>query len=245
MRLQGKRVLITGGGTGIGRAIAQRFIEEGALVLITGRREEKLIEVAKELSPISIYAADLTEPEGPAKILEAAVRELGGLEVLINNAGVFQPGPIDASDDSIYDHQFDTNVKAVYRMSRAALKELRKGAGANIVNIGSVLSLIAIPGTSVYAASKGAVAQITRSFAAELGPEGIRCNCVCPGLIQTDLTDFMVTDPDFVEQNLPAYPLGRFGKTVDIANACVFLASEEANWITGAILPVDGGYTAR
>ncbi|MCB9782776.1 MAG: SDR family oxidoreductase [Candidatus Omnitrophica bacterium] len=245
MRLKEKRAIITGGGTGIGESIAQRFAEEGAKVLITGRREDKLMEAAKGNPNIRILSADLTAPEGPKEIVDAAVETLGGIDILVNNAGAFEAIPIEESDDGVYDRQFEVNVRGLYRMSQAALPELKKNVGANIVNIGSILSFIGIPGTSVYAASKGAVAQITRSFAVEVGGQGIRCNCVCPGLVHTDLTDFMISDPEFVKENLPAYPIGRFGKTVDIGNACVFLASEEAAWITGVILPVDGGYTAR
>ena len=245
MRLKDKRAIITGGGTGIGKSIVQRFVDEGAKVLITGRREARLKETAEGFDGVSVLAADLTAADGPERIVETAARELGGIDILVNNAGVFEPASVDESDESFFDRQFDTNVKGLYRISRAALPELRNNEGANIVNIGSILSFIAIPGTSVYAASKGAVAQITRSFAVDLGPEGIRCNCICPGLIHTELTDFMVGDPEFVKENLPAYPIGRFGATDDIGNACLFLASDEASWITGAILPVDGGYTSR
>jgi len=245
MRLRGKRAIITGGGTGIGKSIARRFVEEGAKVLIVGRREQRLREAAEGLEGVSVFAADLAAEDGPDQIVSAANRSLGGVDILVNNAGIFEPGSIEETSDEVFDRQMDTNVRALYRMSRAVLPELRRNPGANIVNVGSILSFIGIPGTSAYAASKGAVAQITRSFAVDLGPEGIRCNCVCPGLVHTELTDFMVSDQAFVEANLPAYPIGRFGKTEDIGNACVFLASEEAAWITGAILPVDGGYTAR
>ena len=245
MRLKDKRAIITGGGTGIGKSIAQGFAEEGAHVLITGRRETPLKQVADGQARVSFLAADLTSEEGPRQIVEAAVAELGGVDILVNNAGVFETGAIDDFDEEIYNRQFDTNVRGLYRMTQAALPELRKREGGNIVNIGSILSFVGIPSTSVYAATKGAVAQLTRSFAVDLGPEGIRCNGICPGLIHTDLTDFMIGDPEFVKQNLPAYPIGRFGKTEDVANACVFLASDEASWITGVLLPVDGGYTAR
>lgn len=245
MRLKGKRAVITGAGTGIGKSIVRRFVEEGATVLLTGRRRDKLEESADGRPNALVFPADLTAPEGPDQIVAAALEGMGGIDILVNNAGVFETASIDDSDEASYDRQFDTNVKGLYRMSRAALPALRKGDGPNIINIGSILSFIAIPGTSVYAASKGAVSQITRSFAVDLGPEKIRCNCICPGLIHTDLTDFMITDPEFVENNLPAYPIGRFGGTDDVAAACLFLASDEASWITGVILPVDGGYTAR
>jgi meso-butanediol dehydrogenase/(S,S)-butanediol dehydrogenase/diacetyl reductase len=245
MRLSGKRVIITGGGTGIGKAITQRFVEEGAKVLITGRRKDRLEEAVQGLANAIVYPADLTSKEGPTQIVQEAITQMGGVDILVNNAGVFDAIPFSETSEDIYDRQFETNVRGVYRLCQAALPHLHGTRDANIINIGSILSFIAIPGTSAYAAAKGAVAQITRSLAVELGEAGIRCNCVCPGLVHTELTDFMVTDEEFVKTNIPAYPLGRFGTTVDIANACVFLASEEAGWITGVILPVDGGYTAR
>jgi NAD(P)-dependent dehydrogenase (short-subunit alcohol dehydrogenase family) len=245
MRLSGKRAIVTGGGSGIGQAIARLFAQEGAQVLITGRRQEPLLATASESDRILTQAVDLTSEEGPKQLVNEAKKVLGGLDILVNNAGVFDALPLEETTQDIYRKEFDTNVRAVYRLSQEALPLLREGKGPNIVNLGSILSYIGIPGTSAYAATKGAVLQISRVLAVELGPEGIRCNCVCPGLIRTDMTESMMEDPDFVKENLPTYPLGRFGEVEDVAHACLYLASDEASWINGVVLPVDGGYTAR
>lgn len=245
MRLEGKRAIITGGGSGIGQAIAVLFAREGAQVLISGRRKEPLEAVASGSDRILTFPVDLASEKGPKQLSDEANKVLGGLDILVNNAGVFDAVPLEETSDDIYRKEFETNVRAVYRLTQEALPLLREGASPNIVNIGSILSFIGIPGTSVYAATKGAVLQISRVLAVELGPQGIRCNCVCPGLIRTEMTQSMFDDPEFVKENLPTYPLGRFGEVEDVANACLYLASDEASWITGVVLPVDGGYTAR
>jgi NAD(P)-dependent dehydrogenase (short-subunit alcohol dehydrogenase family) len=243
MRLLNKRAIITGGGTGLGKAMALRFAEQGAEVLIAARRTDPLQATADLSDRIHFVSADLCSPEGPEQIMKEAGRVLGGLDVLVNNSGIFHSHPIEQMPHDLYDQSFDVNVKGLYRMTQAALPELRKGKGANIINISSVVGLIGISNLTCYSATKGAVIQITRSLAAELGPEKIRVNCVCPGLVRTELTDAMVKDKSFLERVLPDYPLGRFGEPDDVAHACVFLASDEAAWLTGVILPVDGGYT--
>jgi 3-oxoacyl-[acyl-carrier protein] reductase len=244
MRLRDKRVIVTGGGSGLGKAITTRFAEEGAQVLISARRSSPLASVAAVSDRIHPFPADLTAPDGPAMIVEEAVRVLGGIDILVNNSGVFYATPIEETSEQTYDHLFEVNVKGLYRMTQAALPELRKGCEPNIVNIGSIVGMVGIPAVSAYSATKGAVAQITRSLAAELAPQKIRVNCVCPGLVVTELTADLVNSPEFLQKNLPAYPLGRFGEPDDIAWACVFLASSQASWCTGVILPVDGGFTS-
>jgi len=245
MRLKNKRALITGGGTGIGKAIATRFADEGAKVVITGRRMAKLEETAAASENILSLVADIATEDGPSAIIAETVSRLGGIDILVNNAGLFDAISIDDSTDEVFDREFSTNVRGLFRLTRSALPELRKGTGPNIVNIGSILSFVGVANTSVYCGTKGAVVQFSRSMAVELGSEGIRCNCVCPGLIRTELTEGLMADQEFLDQILPDYPLQRFGETMDVAKACLFLASEEASWLTGVVLPVDGGYTAR
>ncbi len=244
MRLQGKKAVITGGGSGIGKAIALRFAEQGAQVLIAARRSERLAETARLSPRIDWVSVDLTAPEGPQQLVQAAAEKLGGIDVLVNNSGIFLAETIEKTPDDLYDKLFAVNVKALYRLTQAALPVLRKSSAPAIVNIGSIVALAGLAQTTCYSATKGAVVQITKSLAVELGSEKIRVNCVCPGLIHTELTDQMMSDPDFAKMALPAYPLGRFGEVDDIAYACVYLASDEASWLTGVILPVDGGYTA-
>jgi NAD(P)-dependent dehydrogenase (short-subunit alcohol dehydrogenase family) len=245
MRLAGKRVIITGGGTGIGKAIALRFVEQGARVLISARREEPLRATAALSDRISCYSADLTAPDSPQKIVAEAVRIMGGLDVLVNNSGVFVAYPLEKTSPEHYEKLFNVNVKGLYRLTEAALPELRKGNGPNILNISSIVGLIGISHVSLYSATKGAVNQITRALAVELAPEKIRVNCVCPGLIHNELTESLIQDEEFSRKALLDYPLGRFGECDDVAHACVYLASDEAAWMTGVLLPVDGGFTAR
>ncbi len=243
MRLADKRAIITGGGSGIGKAIAHRFSEQGCEVLITSRRSDRLEETAAQSERIHAFPADLTAPDGPASIVEEAVRLLGGTDILVNCSGLFTVQALEKTTGELYDQLFDVNVKGLYRMTQAALPELRKGKGANIINIGSTAGLIGIRKNSLYSATKGAVIQLTRSLAAELARDKIRVNCVCPGLVHTELTTELIHNPDFVAQVLPDYPVGRFGVPDDVAYACVYMASDEAAWLTGVILPVDGGYT--
>jgi NAD(P)-dependent dehydrogenase (short-subunit alcohol dehydrogenase family) len=243
MRLAGKRAIVTGGGSGIGKAIALLFAQQGCEVLITARRPAPLEATSVLSERIYGFSADLTSPDGPNQIVTEAVKALGGVDILVNNSGLFQAPGIDKSSEDLYDKLFAVNVKGLYRMTQAALPELRKGTGANILNIGSIVGLIGIRNTSLYSATKGAVIQITRSLAAELAAEKIRVNCVCPGLVRNELTEELTSNPDFVKHALPAYPIGRFGEPEDVAYACLYLASEEASWLTGVILPVDGGYT--
>ncbi|MCG3197514.1 MAG: Dihydroanticapsin 7-dehydrogenase [bacterium] len=243
-RLKDKRIIVTGGGSGLGKAIALRSAEQGAKVLITARRAARLEATAKLSDQIHYVSADLTSEEGPQNVVEEAVKVLGGIDVLVNNSGIFISPPIEETPMELYDKLFNVNVRGLYRMTRAALPELRKGNGPNIINMASIVGLIGIPNVTCYSATKGAVIQITRSLAAELGPEKIRVNCVCPGLVRTELTEEMMKDESFLKQILPNYALGRFGVPDDVAHACVYLASDEAAWLTGVVLPVDGGYTA-
>jgi NAD(P)-dependent dehydrogenase (short-subunit alcohol dehydrogenase family) len=251
-RLSGKVALITGGGTGIGRAIALAFAREGASVAVVGRRLEKLKEVAREIEKQGGAAIALECDVTRARDAERAVREtaekLGKLNVLVNNAGTLSVSTVDSISEEEWDRVMTVNVKGPFLMSRAALKEFRKARGGAIVNIGSVLGLVAMKDRAAYCASKGGVTMLTKAMALDHAHENVRVNCICPSIVETELVKGLFDDSEqgqrLRKSRVGAIPLGRFGKPVDVAELAVFLASEESSWITGAAIPLDGGLTA-
>jgi len=251
-RLAGKVALITGGGTGIGRAIAVAFAREGATVALAGRRLEKVEEVAKEIKKQGSSAIALQCDVIRAKDAERAVSEtakkFGKLNVLVNNAGTLSVSTVDTISEDDWDRVMTVNVKGPFLMSRAALKEFRKAGGGAIVNIGSVLGLVAMKDRAAYCASKGGVTMLTKAMALDHAHENVRVNCICPSIVETELVKGLFDDSEqgkrLRQSRMGTIPLGRFGKPVDVAELAVFLASEESSWLTGAAIPLDGGLTA-
>lgn len=253
MRLADKIALVTGGGTGIGRAIATVFSKEGARVAITGRRKGLLEETLSKLNQkgkkaISIQG-DVSKAEDAKRMVAETVKAFGGLNILVNNAGVvYKDGGTTECQEEGWDTTMDINVKGMYLMSKCAAPELVK-TGGNIVNIASVLGLVGSPRSIAYCASKGAVVNLTRSMALDLAPKKVRVNCICPGAVDTPMYQSWIRkygDPEEVEKKmLEDYPLSWVGRPEDIAYAALYLASDQANWVTGIALPVDGGFTAR
>ncbi|HML96634.1 MAG TPA: SDR family oxidoreductase [Thermodesulfobacteriota bacterium] len=251
---EGKSVLITGGGTGIGKATALEFAREGAAVLITGRREEKLAETAREAGAeglgILFTVSDVSSEEKCRKAVELAVRETGGLDILFNNAGVLIPGPVHETTASAWETTFDTNVRGTWLMSKFAIPHMLSRGRGWIVNNASIVGLKGFAGLPAYAASKGAVIQLTRSMALEYSSRGINVNAVCPGTTMTPLVTegFMKRVPDpgegmrFMES---LHPMGRLALPEEVARAVLFLCDERVGFVTGAALPVDGGWCAR
>lgn len=249
MRLHGKSAIVTGAGSGIGRAIAVAMAREGARVALVGRRRELLEEVALEIGPEAIVCiGDVRSLEDVQRIVKQSAETLGGIDVLVNNAGVLHGGTAESLTDEQWDRTFDVNVKAVWRMSREVLPWMRKAGGGSIVNISSVLGLIGARNRVAYSASKGAVTLLTKSMAMDHAHEGIRVNCICPGIVETEMVADVIEhapNPEEARRVREAlHPMGRFGQPADIVGMAVFLASDEAKWITGAAMPVDGGYTA-
>ena len=251
-RLSGKVALITGGGTGIGRAIALAFAREGASVALAGRRLEKVKEVAKEIEKQGGAALALECDVTRSKDAERAVREtakkLRKLNVLVNNAGTLSVSTVDSISEEDWDRVMTVNVKGPFLMSRAALKEFRKAGGGAIVNIGSVLGLVAMKDRAAYCASKGGVTMLTKAMALDHAHENVRVNCICPSIVETELVKGLFDSSDqgqrLRKSRMGTIPLGRFGKPVDVAELAVFLASEESSWLTGTAIPLDGGLTA-
>lgn len=240
-RFEGKVAVVTGGGTGIGLATAEQFIEQGAKVVVTGRREEPL-EKLKERFPESVeyISADVTTVEGQKAIVNFAKEKFGGIDVLVNNAGAHIMKPLsDTSQDEI-SQLYSVNVFAPLGLTRAALPLLSKRKGS-VVNVSSVVGQAAMANNSVYGSTKAAVDYATRSLAMELGPEGVRVNAVAPGLTRTPMAEPFLNDEQMVGMMVGMTPMGRLGEPGEVAQAIAYLASSDAGWVTGQILKSSGG----
>ncbi len=251
-RLTGKVALVTGAGTGIGRACALLFAREGAGVAVAARRAEPLATVAAEMAKAGgetlAVQCDVTQVRQVQDAMRAIVGRFGRLDVVVNNAGALIAATAEETSDAEWDRIIDVNVKGTFLVSRAALPELRKTGGGSIINIGSILSLVGMKKRAAYCAAKGGVLLLTRAMALDHAHERIRFNCICPGLVETELIRGLFTGtPEreaLLRQRIEQIPLGRVGQPEDVARLAVFLASEESSWITGAALSVDGGFTA-
>lgn len=242
MKFDGRAVLVTGGGTGIGRAIARAFAAAGARVAVGGRRAERLEEVARELGDRGLAVpGDVSRPGASARIIDAVTSALGGLDVLVNNAGAYPRGPLASASDQDLWGAFSTNVIAPMALIRDAIPALRSGPGV-VVNIGSTVARLAKPDMAAYTTSKLALEQATRALAVELGPLGIRVNCVAPGMTATDMMAHLRADPSVLQQYLAATPLGRMGDPDDIARVVLAVASDEFSWVTGQVIQCSGGF---
>jgi len=251
-RLAGKTALITGGGTGIGRACALLFAREGARVAVAGRSAEPLRAVVAEIERAGGQAlaatCDVTQAQQVERAVRATVERFGALNVLVNNAGVLALGSVEQTPESEWARVLGVNLTGTFLVSRAALPELRKAGGGSIVNISSLYGLIGLKNRAAYAASKGGVTQLTRSMALDHAHEGIRVNCVCPAIVETEMIQqVFANQPDpaaLRRQRIEQIPLGRMGRPEDVAQLALFLASDESLWMTGAALPLDGGLSA-
>ncbi len=249
-RLAGRVAFITGAGSGIGAACALRFAEEGAVVAGFDLREESEEDwrEAMRVAPASSFACgDVRDEAAVRAAIEGAVGAHGGIDIVVSSAGVAGGGPVHLLDADDWDHVMDVNLKGTYLVARHAIPALLNRGRGSIVNIASVEGLEGFMGGSVYNASKGGVVLLTKNMAIDYARSGIRVNAVCPGFIETPLFRSVFAHEGaraFQEQVREAHQLGRFGRPVEIANAVLFLASDEASFITGVALPVDGGYTA-
>ena len=251
-RLASKVAFITGAGTGIGRACAELFAREGARVALAGRRREPLESTARGIHEAGGEAlavtCDVTQAAQVEQAMAATVSRFGRLDVLVNNAGALLVADAAETSEEEWDRLMDVNLKGPFLVSREAVKQMRRNGGGAIVNIGSVLGLVAMPKRAAYAASKGGLVLLTKAMALDHAAESIRVNCICPSIVDTELVQGLFAtqaDPEAARRaRAQAIPLGRFGQPVDVAQLAVFLASDESSWITGAAIPVDGGLTA-
>jgi len=225
MRLAGKTIVITGAASGIGAATLLLCRAEGAIAI-----------------GLDLAGADRVCDVADADSVRSAFAGIETIHGLVNSAGIAVRHPVDQQDEAGWDAVFDVNVKGAYLCSREALP--RMGAGAGIVHLSSVVGLIGVRNRAAYSASKGAILSLTRNMALDYAGRGIRVNCLCPGFTRTGLTRGIFADPDRKARIEAMHPLGRMGEPEDIARAALFLLSEDAGWITGVALPVDGGFTA-
>jgi meso-butanediol dehydrogenase/(S,S)-butanediol dehydrogenase/diacetyl reductase len=248
-RLNDKTAIVTGAGSGIGRACAIAFAGEGARVALVGRRRDRLDEVARPLGDSAlVLPADVSKSDEIKRVIEQTTKHFGGVNVLLNNAGVLHIGTVEQISEAQWDETFNINVRGLWLLSRAVLPAMRKSGGGSIINMASVLGINGAANRASYAPSKGAVVLLTKCVAIDHGQENIRVNAICPSFVETDLTAAVIkraADPKSVRaERIRVHPIGRLGKPEDIAGLAVYLASDESSWVTGAVFPVDGGYLA-
>jgi len=243
-----KNVIVTGASSGIGRATVERFLRDGNNVALVGRREKTLREVAvshgEPGGKAIVIAADLSDEPQTEDCIARAVEALGGLDVLVNAAGILKSGRIEDTSLDLWDEMMNINLRSVFHMMKCALPHLERSRG-NIVNVSSVTGPRSFPGVLAYCVSKAAVDQLTRCAALELAAKGVRVNEVNPGVVVTQLHRAGGMNEDayaaFLEHSKTTHPLGRVGRPDEVADLIYFLASDQAGWITGATVSIDGG----
>ncbi|MFP4137260.1 MAG: SDR family NAD(P)-dependent oxidoreductase [Halomonas sp.] len=247
MRMKGKHVIVTGGASGIGLASVERCLEEGADAVIADLAEGEGAARAAALDDryagrCLFKACDVTDTAQVDRLFEETVAELGGVDAVFNNAGIGGICPTDEVSDEEYLKVIDINLNGVFRVARAALRVMYRQGSGSIVNCASILGVFGQSQTAAYTAAKGGVVNMTRTLAIEAAPKGVRVNAIGPGYIDTPLLEAL--DDDMLQGLIGLHPIGRLGRPEEIANAFLFLASDEASFVTGAHLLVDGGFTA-
>jgi meso-butanediol dehydrogenase/(S,S)-butanediol dehydrogenase/diacetyl reductase len=245
-RLEGKVAIVTGGGRGIGAGITARFIEEGATV-VTVQRNAPPSEMLGERT--FFLKADLSSSHDITDAIEWTVREFGGLDVLVNNAGIMFEKTVEEMSEEDWDQMMSINLKAPFLLTKASVPHMRRRGGGSIINIGSIEGLASNPGHPAYSASKAGIHGFTAAVAVDQGRDGIRCNAIAPGWINSDLSEQYIDsmpDSERVRRELLVmHPVGRLGEPRDIGNLAVWLASEESGFVSGQVYVVDGGRTKK
>jgi NAD(P)-dependent dehydrogenase (short-subunit alcohol dehydrogenase family) len=243
---EGRTALVTGASSGMGAETALALGRAGARVIAVGRDEERLAAIAAEAREEGIeldtLRSDLTADGAAAAVHDAVAERFGSLDVLVNAAGVFEPLPFRDTSMESFDRQWRINVRVPFELTQALLPLL--GRGSSVVLFSSICGHTGYPETAAYCGTKGAIELITQSLAIELGPEGIRVNCVAPGWIATRMNDHLLADSAFEREQIESTPLGRIGEPADVAPMIVHLASDDSRFMTGASVHIDGGYPA-
>lgn len=253
MNFNNKTAIVTGGGSGIGKQVAKQLVAAGANVVINGRDEGKLKSASQDIdasgAKVLVRAGDISQTATARSLVAAATEHFGGVDILINNAGIFAPKPFLEQTEEEYDRFVDIILKGKFFLAQEAAKAMQKRGGGAIVQTGSMWALQAIGATpsAAYSAANAGVHQLVKNLAIELADSNIRINAVAPAVVETPVYNTFMSDEQ-VAETLPGFnafhPLGRNGQPKDIADAILFLASEQAGWVTGTVLPVDGGVMA-
>jgi meso-butanediol dehydrogenase/(S,S)-butanediol dehydrogenase/diacetyl reductase len=243
MKLKGKVALVTGFGSGLGRAIAVLFAKEGAAIIGTSTTEsngrETLAMIEKENGKVIFHSGDVSQSAQMKSVVDEGLKRFGGIDIVVNSAGVRTNGSITEITEKQWDRTLDVNLKGVFVVSRLTIPEMIKRGGGVIINIGARSGMAGQAGRAAYCASKGGMITLTEAMAMDYAAQKIRVNCICPGPTRTPMVD--TSTPERLEYYKTRVPIGRIGEPEDIARAALYLASEEGSMVTAAILPVDGG----
>jgi NAD(P)-dependent dehydrogenase (short-subunit alcohol dehydrogenase family) len=248
--MDGKVAIITGGSRGLGRAMADALADAGASVAVASRSTDQVRAVAEELQTTHGqacrgYGCDVTDPAQVEALLAQALADFGQIDVLINSAGVNIRGPIEELSLQEFRQVQETNVTSVWLACRAVAPHMKARRYGRVINVGSILSVVSMPGRTPYAASKGAVLQLTRTLALEWAPFGVTINAILPGPFATEMNRPLLDDPEKDQAIVSQIPLGRWGEPAEIGGLVLLLASDASSFVTGAGIPIDGGWTAR
>jgi NAD(P)-dependent dehydrogenase (short-subunit alcohol dehydrogenase family) len=245
MRLGGKVAIVTGAASGIGLGIAQLFVKEGAKVVFSDIDESGKAAADVAGGNALFIQCDISDTESVKNLIAKTLEALGTINILVNNAGIVRQNPISETSDEEWNAVINTNLKGPFLLTREVLPTFEKNGQGKIVNTASIAGIIGYENLSSYCASKGGIIAMTRALALEFAPKKINVNCICPGAIKTGMTKMIEENETMLKQTLMVIPAGRMGDPIDIANAALYLASDESDYVTGTSIVVDGGWSVR